>query len=56
MKFKTGDKVTMKNDNGVIFHGKEIVKVDSSSTEPRYFITPTDTPWFSFHERNLEAA
>lgn len=56
-KFKPGDKVTFTNDQGCVFPGKTIVAygTDDFAKEygPRYFITPTDTPWFSFHEKEL---
>lgn len=55
-KYVPGDKVAFTNDYGVTFHDKTIVKRDETSIEPRYFITPTDTPWFSFAEKNLSKA
>jgi hypothetical protein len=50
-----GDAVTLVNDNGVVFPGKKIAGFDATSQDPRYFIEPTDTPWFSFPESQLEA-
>lgn len=59
-KFAPGDRVTMTNDYGVEFPGKRIVSLDDSlhwsNPEPRYFIEPTDTPWFSVAEGNLSPA
>ena len=56
-KLAIGDKVTMKNANGLLFPGKTIVRIDNSDFAkqfgPRYFISPIDTPWFSFKEENL---
>lgn len=53
-----GTKVTFINDYGVSFPGKIIVGIDNSVTwkehrQIRYFIAPTDTPWFSVNEKNL---
>jgi hypothetical protein len=55
-KFEVGQKVTMTNCNGVRYVGKTIAAIDATETGFRYFITPTDTPWFSVHEKNLSAA
>lgn len=58
--FKVGDAVTMTNDYGVVFEGKKVIGIadDEFAKEngPRYFIAPTDTPWFSVHEKSLVAA
>jgi hypothetical protein len=56
-KFQPGDRVDFTNDNGALFPGKRVVKIDTAEgREPRYFIEPTDTPWFSVAERNLDRA
>jgi hypothetical protein len=55
--FQPGDYVTFTNDNGVVFEGKRIVRRDNHWTgidqTPRYFIEPTDAPWFSTKVTNL---
>ncbi|MDM0036847.1 hypothetical protein QTI33_32255 [Variovorax sp. J22P271] len=57
-RFAVGDAVTFTNPQGLVFPGKTIVSIDASawareSGAPRYFITPTDTPWYSFPESEL---
>ncbi|MDJ1632287.1 hypothetical protein [Rhizobium rhizogenes] len=52
-KFKIGDKVNFTNDYGVRFEGKTIIGSEDWGNGPRYFLEPTDTPWFSFNEANL---
>ncbi len=58
-KYKIGDKVDFINDYGVIFKGKEIIKVDTASKtaieyeEPLYYIKPTDAHWMYKRENNL---
>jgi hypothetical protein len=57
-KFKPGDVVEYVNDYGVKIGLKTITELDSSiwtDPQPRYFITPTDTPWYSVKESNLKA-
>lgn len=53
--FKAGDRVTFTNDQGCVFPCKTILGVDPQPFDGkiRYFITPTDSPWFSFAEHNL---
>ena len=55
MKFKVGQEVVYTNDQGVNWGRKTIVghEVDSFGQD-RYYIEPTDTPWFPVHERNLK--
>lgn len=56
-KYSAGDAVTFTNDYGVVFHRKVVVGLDGSGwslPEPRYFIEPTDSPWFSVKESNLQ--
>ena len=58
-KFQIGDAVTFTNDYGVVFPGKTVIGVEVWSwqaDEYRYFISPTDTPWFSAPERCLAPA
>ncbi len=59
-KFKIDDVVEYINDNGVHIGQKKIVAIDDSKgwsdNEPRYFLAPTDTPWYSVRERYLHAA
>lgn len=58
-RFKVGDRVTFTNDYGVVFPGKTITEVKHFpddgifAGQTRYFITPTDAPWFPVAERNL---
>ncbi|MES0207910.1 hypothetical protein NKJ93_02270 [Mesorhizobium sp. M0028] len=56
-KFKTGDKVTFTNEYGVVFTGKTITKLDTEwkgiDQTPRYFYTPSDSPWFSVSQDRL---
>ena len=57
--FNIGQKVTFTNSNGCIYEGKTIVRQASKDEtwgdEPRYFIAPTDTPWFPVAESELTA-
>lgn len=56
-RFAPGDQVVFTNDYGVSFAGRRVVAIDDSQFAkeygPRYFVEPTDSPWFSKHERNL---
>ena len=56
--FKIGDKVTFTNEYGAVFSGKTIIGFDAEkygdSTEKRYFVEPTDCPWFSKKESLLK--
>jgi hypothetical protein len=57
-KFKIGDAVTFINDYGVAFYGKTVIGIEywhwsQHPDKPRYFYTPTDSPWFSVAEANL---
>ena len=58
--FNVGDKVTFTNDAGLSFPGKTINKLDTSDFGkewgPRYFYTPSDSPWFSVNEKQLTKA
>lgn len=55
--FQPGDIVTFTNDYGVVWEGKTIVERDTNWTgvdqTPRYYIKPTDAPWFSKSAKNL---
>jgi hypothetical protein len=53
-KFKNGDRVLYTNSNGVCFGEKTIIKLSQRSNKPTYYITPTDTPWFSVREDQLQ--
>lgn len=53
MKFSVGNKVTFINDYGLKFPEKTVVSIEMIDGVPRYHITPTDTPWYPAHERNL---
>jgi hypothetical protein len=59
-KFKIGDVVEYINEYGVHIGRRKIAAIDDSKgwsdNEPRYFLTPTDTPWYSVRERYLRAA
>ena len=53
-KFQIGEKVNYTNSNGVFWGERTIIGVESwYGDDCRYFIDPTDTPWFSVDERNL---
>jgi hypothetical protein len=53
-KYEAGNKVTLTNDYGVKVRGvKTILAIDSSASDARYLIAPSDTPWFSVPERQL---
>lgn len=57
-KFKIGDFVNWTNSNGVNLGKREIIGLDSRSGETyfnyTYYLSPTDTPWFSIAENELE--
>jgi hypothetical protein len=59
-KFKVGDVVEYTNEYGVHIGQRKISAIDDSTgwsdDEPRYFLTPTDTPWYSVRERSLHPA
>ena len=59
-KFNVGDKVTFTNDAGISYPDKTITKLDTSDFGiewgPRYFYTPSDSPWFSVNENQLARA
>ena len=50
-------KVIYTNEYSVCFGEKTITRManerETFGNEPRYFITPTDTPWFPFAESEL---
>lgn len=56
-KFKVGEQVLYTNDYGVEWGLRTIKAVHDgkgfSSPVPRYFIEPTDAPWFPVAEDNL---
>lgn len=53
-KFKLGDLVTFINDYGVKWPEKTVVGIEERpGEEPRYFLQPTDCPWFPTRESNL---
>jgi hypothetical protein len=53
---KIGDKVTFTNDYGVVFPNKIISGIEywKGYSKPRYFYSPSDTPWYSTKEENLK--
>jgi len=51
-KYKVGDQVHYTNSNGVYWGIKTIIGLDERNG-PTYFISPTDTPWFSIAEKQL---
>jgi hypothetical protein len=55
-KFKIGDRVIYTNSNGVMIGEKTIIGLDTRTSEPTYYIVPTDTPWFSVSEEGLVKA
>ena len=52
-KFKVGDVVTFRNDYGVVFLDKIVTGIEYWECEPRYYISPTDSPWCPVFEKNL---
>lgn len=62
-KFSVGDRVTYTNEFGVVFCGKVVTEVVHIPDDPeahgtwagqtRYYISPTDAPWFPVREREL---
>lgn len=53
-KFAVGDLVSYVNDYGVKFPERRIVGSELvEGREPRYFLEPTDAPWFSVRESSL---
>jgi len=52
-KFKINDKVSFKNDYGVIFNGKNITQVEKRNGQYYYYYEPTETPWFPVKEKSL---
>ena len=57
-KFKAGDSVTYTNEAGLVCPGKTIVGIDRDEwamrgKAPRYFYSPSDSPWFSVEEAGL---
>lgn len=52
-KFSVGQEVRYTNSNGVKINGiKTITRIEDG----RYFFTPTDTPWYSVREEELQDA
>jgi hypothetical protein len=54
-KYKAGDVVTFINDYGVVFTGFKIIGIEKweGCDEFRYFVEPSDTPWYSHKESLL---
>lgn len=56
-KYKPGDVVIYFNGNGIRIGERTIAGIDelfAGDDEQRYFITPTDTPWYSIRESQLK--
>lgn len=58
-KFQIGDAVIFTNDYGVTYPGKTIAGIEDRTEKDflrgmRYFIEPTDAPWFPVLESNLK--
>ncbi|EBZ1027561.1 hypothetical protein D7O18_23370 [Salmonella enterica subsp. enterica serovar Muenchen] len=56
-KYKPGDVVIYFNGNGIRIGERTIARIDEpfeGDDEHRYFITPTDTPWYSIRESQLK--
>jgi len=52
--FKVGDKVNYTNDYGIEIGERTVVGITSwYGNDFRYFIEPTDSPWFPVNERSL---
>lgn len=61
--FSVGDRVTYTNEFGVVFRGRTVTEVVRIPDDPeaygtwagqtRYYISPTDAPWFPVREREL---
>jgi len=56
-KYAIGDDVTFINDYGVVFTDRKIIGVEKweGNDEFRYFVEPSDSPWFSHKESTLYA-
>ena len=59
-KFKVGDEVIYTNPQGVVLGNKTIIGVappyltsEVAQGVPRYYIAPTDTPWYSVRESDI---
>lgn len=54
-KFKIGDRVTFKNDYGSTWPNVTITGIEywEGYSDPRYYYTPTDTPWFASREEHF---
>lgn len=54
-KFAVGETIIYINSNGVNFGERKIVQITHCFGEhkPRYFIEPTDAPWFPVSEKTL---
>ncbi len=57
-KYKAGDEVTFINDYGVVFTNRKIIGVEKweGCDEFRYFVEPSDSPWYSHKETSLHGA
>lgn len=60
-KYTVGQRVLYTNQQGVEIGIKTIVGIDKTdfparTGQPRYFIEPTDTPWYSVAEKCLAPA
>lgn len=53
-KYKIGDRLNYTNPQGVCWGERTVTELDERSGQPCYYITPTDTPWFSVGESCLE--
>lgn len=53
-KFKVGQRVTFKNDQGVTFLNKTILEVEATEKGFRYFYSPSDSPWAPVREDQLK--
>lgn len=52
-KFKVGEKVHYNNGYGLYVGIKTVVEIEEWQTGFRYYIEPTDAPWYSVAERQL---
>ena len=53
--FNVGHDVHVTNGYGIYLGEKKIVGTEESDGKTRYFLSPSDTPWFSHSESSLSS-
>ena len=53
-KLTVNDVVSVTNGYSVVLRGNRKIIGKDTTDQPRYFIEPTDTPWYSFPEVRLK--